>query len=94
MLVPSKIAQYKLDTEFCGDTITHTSRLQDGQPIRTPGTTWTREKKLGAGGFRTVWRERRALTGELRAVKILAKLQLNIREVEAMADLQDVNPPP
>ncbi|KAL0634825.1 hypothetical protein Q9L58_006258 [Maublancomyces gigas] len=89
MPAPSKIDRYKLDAEFSTGTITHTKRLQDGQRIDTPGTTWTREKKLGAGGFGTVWRERHAPTGELRAVKVLSKLQLNVREVEALVDLQD-----
>lgn len=93
MPAQSKIDQYKLDAKFSAGTITHTKRLQDGQRIDTPGTTWTREKKLGAGGFGTVWRERHAPTGELRAVKVLSKLQLNVREVEALVDLQDVNLP-
>lgn len=93
MPATSKIDRYKLDAEFSAGTITHTKRLQDGQLIDTPGTTWTREKKLGAGGFGTVWGERHVPTGELRAVKVLSKLQLNVREVEALVDLQDVNLP-
>lgn len=94
MPLPSKVDQYKLDYESGDGTITHTKRIQDGQRVDTPKTTWTRERKLGAGGFGTVWCERHVPSGELRAVKDLSKLALNIREVEALVELKDVNLPP
>lgn len=91
MSTESKIYQYKLDTEFSDGITTHTTRLQQGQRITTPRTTWKREKKLGTGAFGIVWSEREEQSGELRAVKVLSKMHLNVREVEALVALQDVS---
>lgn len=53
-------------------------------------TKWTREKELGSGAFGIVWREREGVSKELRAVKVIPKRLVNIREIEALAELQDV----
>lgn len=74
----TKVDQYKLDSDFLDGSVVHT-------------TTWKREHKLGSGGFGTVWREREQRTGRFRAVKILSKIQLNIQELEALIQLQDVS---
>lgn len=77
----TRINQYYLNTEFLDGAVVHGNK-----------TTWRREHKLGAGGYGTVWREREERTGRLRAVKILSKIQLNVRELEALIQLQDVSP--
>lgn len=87
----SKIDNYKLDATFGNGTVVHTTRLAGTRCITAPTTTWKRDKKLGTGGFGVVWLEREETSGELRAVKVLSKLQVNVREVEAMVDLQDVS---
>lgn len=87
----SIIDQYRLDSKFLDGCVVHTTSLVSGKPVTVPATTWVRETKLGAGGFGTVWREREKGTGQLRAVKIISKLQLNVREVEALIQLQDVS---
>lgn len=76
----SKVDQYKLDSQFINGAVVHSN------------TTWNREHKLGTGGFGTVWRERDQRTGRLRAVKVVAKINLNVRELEALIELQDVSP--
>lgn len=86
-----RVGQYKLDAEFGDGTVVHTTRLVGAQCIASPPTTWKRGKTLGAGGFGVVWLDKEEGTGELRAVKVLAKVQLNVREVEAMIELQDVS---
>lgn len=88
------IDQYKLDSKFLDDSVTHTTSLVSGKPVTVPATVWVRETKLGAGGFGIVWREREKGTGQLRAVKVISKLQLNAREVEALIQLQDVGSSP
>lgn len=75
----TKVDQYKLDSSFLDGSVVHT-------------TTWKTEQKLGSGGFGTVWRQREQRTGRFRAVKVLSKIQLNIRELEALIQLQDVSP--
>lgn len=96
----SKVDQYKLDAELRNDTVVHTTRMVAGKRIAVPRMAWKRERKLGEGGFGVVWLEKEEGSGELRAVKVLSKLQVHIREVEAMIELQDVSfhsgcfPPP
>lgn len=80
----TKVDQYKLDSQFLDDTIIHTTVLVSGERMTVRGMTWKREQKLGTGGFGTVYREREQRTGRFRAVKIVSKLQLNVRELEAM----------
>lgn len=87
----AKLDSYKLDSVFHGNTVVHTTALLAGQKVAL-NTTWNREKKLGAGAFGTVWREKEERSGQLRAVKVIAKLQISIREVEALVELQDVTP--
>jgi hypothetical protein len=87
--------RYKLDTDFDGDTIFHksfTSDLQARQRRVTVNTTWKKEKMLGAGAFGVVWRQRQIGVGKLRAVKIIPKQHLVVREVEALIELRDVSP--
>lgn len=87
------LARYKFRTTFlqdCVEHITHTSDLQSRQRRVEVKTKWTREKELGSGAFGIVWKEREGISKELRAVKIIPKRLLNIREVEALAELQDV----
>lgn len=87
----TKVDQYKLDSRFLDDTVVHTTILVSGERMRVREMTWKREKKLGAGGFGTVWREKEQLTGRFRAVKVVSKIQLNVRELEALIELQDVS---
>lgn len=89
----AKLDLYKLDSAFDGDTVVHTTVLHPGPRMAAKVTTWKREKKLGAGAFGVVWREKEQGSGELRAVKVISRLQLNIREVQALVELQDVTPP-
>lgn len=85
-----KIDLCKLDSVFHEDTVVHTTGLEAGKRIPLK-TTWKREKLLGTGAFGTVWREKEEGSGKLRAVKVISKLQLNVREVEALVALQDVS---
>lgn len=87
----STVDQYKLDVTFLDEAVVHTTRLVGAECIASPTTTWRREKKLGAGGFGVVWLEREQGSAQLRAVKVISKLQLNLREVEAMVELRDVS---
>lgn len=75
----TKLNMFKLDSQFFNGVVVHR-------------TSWEREHKLGTGGFGTVYRERNQQTGRFRAVKILSKIQLNVRELEALIELQDVSP--
>lgn len=88
----SIIDQYRLDSEFLDGCVAHTTSLVLGQPVTVPATTWVTETKLGTGVFGTVWRQREKGTEQLRAVKVIAKVQLNVREIAALIQLQDVNP--
>lgn len=87
--------RYKLNSVFHGDGIViHTTYKSDllGRQRRVElRTSWKREKELGSGAFGVVWREREQGSGQLRAVKIVSKIQLNVREVEALVELQDVS---
>lgn len=86
-----KVNQYKLDSVFYGETVFHTKYLLAGQPIIGPRTAWRREKKLGAGASGVVWREKEFQSGQLRAVKVISKQHLIVRELEALVELQDVS---
>lgn len=88
----TKVDQYKLDCHFLDDAVVHTTAVVSGVRMSVGATTWKREHKLGTGGFGTVYREREQQTGQFRAVKILSKIQLNVRELEALIELQDVSP--
>lgn len=91
--ISTTLARYKLHATFDGDSVehtTHTSDLRSRQRRVHVKTRWTREKELGSGAFGVVWSEMEETTKELRAVKIIPKRMLNVREVEALAELQDV----
>lgn len=88
--ITEKIDLYMLDSVIREDTVVHTTGLVAG--TRVPfKTTWKREKFLGSGAFGSVWREKEEQSEKLRAVKVISKLQLNVREVEALVALQDVS---
>lgn len=88
------IERYRLHSVFDGDTVVHTthkSDVQSGQRKVEVKTRWGRETVLGSGVFGVVWREREETSGELRAVKVISKLQFNIQETQVFADVQDVS---
>lgn len=85
-----KLNQYKLDAVFHGDLVFHTTALVAGKVVSVPRTAWRRGVRLGAGASGVVWREMEHGSGQLRAVKVVSKLQLNVRELEALVELQDV----
>lgn len=82
--------EYKLDSVFYedGNTVVHARDAQLGLPAIA---TWRTEGKLGSGAFGVVWRQREEGSGQLRAVKTVSKQQLNVRELEALVELQDVS---
>lgn len=94
----AKLDQYKLQTEFRGNVVIHTTHKSNlaGQESAEVKETWRRDKELGAGAFGAVWREVED-GGELRALKILPKAVLNslkvdyMRELEALVELRDVS---
>lgn len=91
--ISTTLARYKFHTIFDGDSVEHTthrSDLQSRQRRVVVKTRWTREKELGSGAFGIVWREREAESKELRAVKIVPKHFLNVREIGQLAELRDV----
>lgn len=76
------LSRYQLASVFQDEaTVVHTS--DDVQ-------TWRTEHQLGSGPFGVVWRQREEESGQLRAVKIVSKLRLNVRELEPLMKLQDV----
>lgn len=86
--------RYKLESEFGENVVTHRTfktDLRTRQRRIEVRTTWTRERILGAGAFGEVRLESEHATGELRAVKAISKTQVNISEVEALIELQDVS---
>lgn len=90
---PPRRERYKLVSEFSTNSVTHRtvkSDLRSRQRRIEVRTTWATQRVLGAGAFGEVRLEREQGTGELRAVKAIAKMQVNTHEVEALIDLQDV----
>lgn len=83
-----KLLQYKFDSAFYEDgDIVVNKTFASTVPVFY---TWSTDEKLGAGAFGVVWRQKEITTGDLRAVKTISKLQLNVRELEALVELQDV----
>lgn len=95
--------QYKLQAEFRGDFVVHTTYIPS--PTAVPygagvservTTRWRRERVIGAGGFGTVWLQK-AEDGELRAVKIIPRPQPGTksidfsRELDTLAKLRKVS---
>lgn len=85
--------RYKLNTSIYdyGYTIVHTFFAPDPYPGTQHVATWRTEAKLGVGAFGEVWRQREVGSGQLRAVKTIAKRDFNVRELEALVELQDVS---
>lgn len=95
--VLTTLDKYKFRTTFHPDSVehtTHTSNLRSRQRRVEVKTKWTREKELGSGAFGVVWKEREEKSKELRAVKIILRRLINVREVEALAELQNVGRSP
>lgn len=88
----STIELYRLDVQFRDDSIIHPSTFSGNQSAWVPEHTWKRENLIGAGGFGMVSLEREQKTQQVRAVKILSKSQLQLREIEAMIELRDASP--
>lgn len=86
--VTEKLQQYKFDSAFYedGEIVVHVT-FASKIPVFD---TWRTDERLGAGAFEVVWRQKEITTGQLRAVKTISKLQLNVRELEALVELQDV----
>lgn len=74
----TRLDQYKLDSEFTENGVTHR-------------TTWLDERTLGAGGFGEVFLQRERGSGQLRAVKVITQHLMKVNEIDAMIDLQDVS---
>lgn len=90
----SALERYRLVTVFEGDTFLHTtynSDLRSGRRKVEVKTRWGRETELGSGAFGVVWREKEETSGELRAVKVVPRRLLNIRELQALVEVQDVS---
>lgn len=90
--ISPRLSRYKLDASFSGKTVTHItvkSNLEAKQRRIQIQTVWETEDRLGSGAFGVVWRQR-ADSGLVRAVKVIDREKLNIKEVEALIELQDV----
>lgn len=87
------LSRYKLDTVFYHNAVVHityrSDQLEEWRRVDTK-VRWENDGDLGAGAFGVVSRQRQEGSGKLRAVKTISKRQMNIREVEAMVELQDV----
>lgn len=81
--------QYKIDSTFHGDTVGHTTGVVHGRKVPLK-TSWKRMAILGVGVFGVVWQEKEQGNEELRAVKVIPRRELNIREVHALVEVQDV----
>lgn len=91
MALPTAILDlYKVDATFHGDTVVHTTGVVSGPRTVALQTTWKRMRILGFGAFGVVWQEKEERSEELRAVKVILRLQLNIREVHALVEVRDV----
>lgn len=85
--------RYKLESQITGDSVTHRTFQSDLQAHRRRIqvlTTWEHQGMLGEGAFGVVSLQRETVTGELRAVKAVAKQELRKHEMELLIDLQDV----
>lgn len=89
----ARLDRYKLQSELTDDGVTHCtiqSDLGTGSRRIEVRTTWRQERRLGAGGFGEVFLQRETGSGELRAVKEITRKLVNVREMDALIDLQDV----
>lgn len=91
----TKLDRYKLITEFCDGSVTHSTyktNLATGERRIPVLTKWTDQKILGSGGFGTVVLQQ-AEGGQLRAVKKLLKGFGKVdysRELRALAKVTQV----
>lgn len=85
--------RYKLRSEFGEGSVTHRTIQSDLITRRRRieiVSTWIHDRKLGAGAFGEVSLQREKESGQLRAVKVIAKTQLQTNEMQTLIDLQDV----
>lgn len=85
--------RYKLHSEFAEGSVTHHTVQSDLIARRRRievVSTWIHDRKLGAGAFGEVSLQREKVSGQLRAVKVIAKTQLRTNEMETLIALQDV----
>lgn len=79
--IPDLVRDSRLETAFFGNTTQHVFYISDparGRRRQRIEETWQKERRLGRGGFGTVWLERRiqgsnASRAEVRAVKEIQK---------------------
>lgn len=98
MSVPfSKLDKFKMETVFHDGYVVNTTIGWDLSTTKAVLTTWTRQKKLGSGGFGTVWLEKNEEGGQLRAVKKLQRVDVAqmafTNELVALITLADVSDP-
>ncbi|KAL0635172.1 hypothetical protein Q9L58_005897 [Maublancomyces gigas] len=87
-----RLDRYKLNSEFSADSVTHRtiqSDLVTGSRRTEVLTTWVDERKLGAGAFGQVFLQRETVSGQLRAVKVIAQHLVKMNEMDVLIDLQD-----
>lgn len=85
--------RYKLESELTNNTVTHRtieSDLSSGNRRTDVFTTWVHQRILGSGAFGQVSLQQERVSGQLRAVKIIALGQVRMTEIDALANLQDV----
>lgn len=93
-----KLDHYKLETEFHDNYVVHTTyewELSAKRPQES--SAWVGQKKIGSGGFGSVWLEKEKETGQLRAVKRLGRGTLESmnfsQELLALIRLKDASTP-
>lgn len=90
----ARLDRYKLESKLTDTSVTHRtiqSDLSSGSRRTEVMTTWVHDRKLGAGAFGEVSLQREILSGQLRAVKVVAQHQVRVHEMDALIDLQDVS---
>lgn len=98
MSVPiSKLDNFKMETEFHVGYVVNTTVGWDLSTKKTIHTKWTRQGKLGSGGFGSVWLEKNEEGGQLRAVKKLQRVDVAemafTNELVALITLADASAP-
>lgn len=92
-----KLDFYKLETVFGEDYVAHTTyKWELSTKKKKVVSVWKEEKKIGAGGFGSVWLQREN-GGQLRAVKRLSRDTLPetgfSQELLALVKLKDASLP-
>lgn len=93
-----KLDHYKLETEFCDGSVVHTTyEWKFSTRELKESSIWECQRKIGSGGFGSVWLEKEKGTGQLRAVKRLDRGMLPeigfTQELLALIRLKDVSTP-